>query len=195
MDPLATADDVAHALGLADADALSTAQSLRVDALLARVSREFRREAERDFTPGSTALRLLTVAGRVRLPEPVTTIDDVELLDTLGDPVTIEHELDGQELVIRQGGRLLPSGIPVTVTYTHSGATPDSVVADVAAIVARHLTVDPLSAQAQSTELSTDSYRQRFAEWVSKTELLTADECETARSYRYPGTAIIIQKP
>jgi hypothetical protein len=195
---LATADDVALALGLANAAALSTAQSLRVAGLLARVSREFRREAERDFTPGTTTVRLLTVAGRVHLAETVDSVDDVTSVtytDCHGDTYELDYELDGQDLVLEYSGHRLTSGIPVHVTYTHTAAVPADVVAAVAAIVARNLTVDPLSAQAQSTELSTDSYRQRFAEWVSKAKVFTEDDCETARSYRHPASAIIIQKP
>jgi len=191
VDPLATADDVAQALGLADASALSDAQGYRVDGLLARVSREFRREAERTFTPGTSIVRLLTVGDRVRLPEPVESVGSVS--DADGDAVT--YTLDGQDLALETSGRPLWSGVPVTVTYTHSAEVPDDVVASVAAAVARHLTVDPTSAEAVSTDLSTLDYRQRMASWVSERHLLTPEERAEARSYRYPGAAVIIQKP
>lgn len=194
MDPLASADDVAVALGLDDASALSDSQALRVDGLLARVSRRFRREAERVFTPGTSTVRLLTVGGRVRLSELVVGVEDVTSV-TLDDGSVPDFVLDGQELVLSLYGRKLWSGVPVTVTYTHSVDVPDDVVASVASIVGRHLTVDPGGAEAQSSELSTESYRQKFADWVSDRSLLTEEELCDARSYRYPGTAVIIQRP
>lgn len=198
MDPLATANDVAHALGLANAAALSAAQTLRVTALLARVSREFRREAERNFTPGTTTVRLLTVAGRVHLAETVDDVTDVTsvtLRDCYNDEVELDYELDGQDLIVENNGWRLPSGVPVTVTYTHTAAVPAEVVASVAGIVARHLTVDPNSVAAQATEMSAGPFKTRYADWTSSTSLLTEEECSEARSYRYPGSAIIIQKP
>jgi hypothetical protein len=198
VDPLASADDVAQALGLDDAAALSEAQGNRVDGLLARVSREFRREAERVFTPGTSTVRLLTVAGRVHLAETVTDVDDIEEVtfrDCRGDEVTLGFELDGQDLIVDYNGSVLPSGVPVTVTYTSTADVPDEVKASVAAIVARHLTVDPNSAEAKSTELAAGPFRTRYAEWTSNHALLTEGECEEARSYRYPASSIIIQRP
>lgn len=193
MAPLAGADDVALALGLEDADTLSAAQTLRLGGLLARVSREFRREAGRGFAPGTSTVKLLTVAGRVRLPEPVDSEDDVATVVLTVDGTEPDWVLDGQELVLEISGRDLWSGVSVTVTYTHSGEIPDDVVAAVAAIVARHLTLDPNLGAV--TEMAAGPFRQRFADWTNGTALLTADDCAAARAYRYPGTAIIIQKP
>ncbi len=198
MDPLATPDDVAHALGLEDADALSDAQGLRVDGLLARASREFRREAERNFTPGTTTVTLLTVAGKVHLAETVEDVDDVTsatMLDCYGDTLELEYVLAGQDLALEYNGYPLRSGVAVTVTYTHAAAVPDEVVASVASIVARHLTVDPNSVASQATEMSAGPFKTRYAEWTSDRTLLTEAECCEARSYRYPASAIIIQKP
>lgn len=188
MAGLATDDDVAQALGLADASALSSAQSNRVAGLLARVSREFRREAERVFTPGTSTVRLLTVGDRVRLPETITTVTSV--IDDDGD--TVDYTVDGQELVLETSGYPLWSGVPITVTYTHSEAVPADVVAAVAAIVARHLTVDP--SVGPVTEMYVGPFRQRYADWTNRTALLTEDDCAAARAYRYPGTAVIVQK-
>ena len=193
MAPLAGADDVALALGLEDADALSAAQTLRLGGLLARVSREFRREAGRGFAPGTSTVKLLTVAGRVRLPEPVDSEDDVATVVLTVDGTEPDWVLDGQELVLEISGRDLWSGVSVTVTYTHSGEIPDDVVAAVAAIVARHLTLDPNLGPV--TEMAAGPFRQRLADWTNGTALLTDDDCVAARAYRYPGSAIIIQKP
>lgn len=191
---LALPDDVAHALGLADADALTEAQGARVDGLLVQVSRMFRREAEREFTPGTTTLKLLTVAGRVRLPEPITEVVTVTMADVFGNPVDVVHTVDGQELLLHDlGGYLYPSGVPVTVTYTHDAEVPEDVTAAVAGIVARHLSVDPAAAKFVSQNAG--PFSTRFADWVSDTSVLTEEECCTARSYRYPGTSIIIQSP
>lgn len=198
MDPLAAADDVAQALGLADAEALSASQSARVDGLLLRVSREFRREAERVFTPGTSTVRLLTVAGRVHLAETVTDVDDIETVtywDCRGVETELGFKLDGQDLIVDYNGSVLPSGVPVTVTYTSTAGVPDEVKAAVAAIVARHLTVDPNSAEAKATELAAGPFRTRYADWTSNHALLTEEECEEARSYRYPASSIIIQRP
>ena len=159
-----------------------------------RVSRKFRREAEREFTPGTTTLKLLTIAGRLRLPEPIDEVETVTTADCDGNPVTVAHTVEGQELLIHYpSGHLYPSGVPVTVTYTHDAEVPQDVVDEVAAIVARHLTVDPQDAQV--TQEAAGPYSTRYADWVSDTSLLTEEECCTARSYRYPGSAIIIQSP
>lgn len=194
MDPLAAPDDVAHELGLEDADALSESQTARVTSVLVRVSRKFRREAEREFTPGTTTLRLLTVAGRVRLPDLIDEVETVTVADCDGDPVDVDYTVDGQELLIRYpGGHLYPSGVAVTVTYTHTADVPHDVVDAVAAIAARHLTVDP--ADARIVQETAGPFSEKYADWVFKGSLLTEEECDTARSYRYPTPSVIIQSP
>lgn len=190
MEPLADADDVARAMGLADSEELSEAHRNRVDGLLARVSREFRKEAERPFSPGTFTVTLLTVGGKARLPERSVTVASV----TGGDGAALEYTLEGQEIVLTRSRIMYGSGVPVTVTYTHDGVIPDEVRASVADIVSRHLSIDPTSAEAQSTELSTLDFRQRFASWVSEKQLLTDGERAEARSYRYPGTAVIVHR-
>jgi hypothetical protein len=181
-------------LGLDDASAFDDAQTNRVDGLLVQVSRQFRREAEREFTPGTTTVRLLTVAGRVRLSEPISEVVTVAARDCYGEPVDVDHTLDGQELLIHYpGGHLYPSGVVATVTYTHEEEVPEDVVAAVAGIVARHLSVD--SAAAQVVSETAGPYATRYANWVSDTSLLTEAECCTARSYRHPASTIIIQRP
>jgi hypothetical protein len=194
MTSLATADDVARALGLQDSDELTAAQSVRVDDLLARVSRRFRKEAERPFTPSTDTVRLLSVAGRVRLPEPVTGIEQVDsvTMTICGTQTDIDYTLDGQELVCEYVGQPISSGETVTVTYTHSGDVPADVVAEVAAIVARHLTVAPGDGKVVSE--AAGPFNARYADWVGSTCLLTEDEVEMARSYRYPGSTVVVHK-
>lgn len=195
MEPLATSDDVAQALGLDSSSDLSESQGNRVDDLLARVSRKFRLEAGRPFTPGTDTVRLLSVGGRVRLPEPVESVDDVAAvtIDRCGVTVDVDVTLDGQELVCEYSGVLVSSGVMVTVTYTHSGDVSDAVIADVAAIVARHLTVEPGEGKVVSE--TAGPFTARYADWVSVGGLFTEDECETARSYRHPAPTVVIQRP
>ena len=66
MSALATAADVAAALGL---DELSEVQEARANLLLAKVSRRFRLEAQRQFTPGTYTQELRIFGGAVRLEE------------------------------------------------------------------------------------------------------------------------------
>lgn len=193
MTNLAAADDVALALGLSDSDELTEAQSKRVAGLLARVSSEFRREAERVFTPGESTVRLLTVDGRVRLAEPIAEVSSASMQDCDGTDVSLTTSVDGQFVELEYAGRRLGSGVPVTVTYTHTTDVPDDVVATVASIVARHLTLDPNVGPV--TEMYAGPFRQRFADWANQTALLTADDVAAARAYRYPGSAVIVQRP
>lgn len=114
--------------------------------------------------------------------------------DCDGVPVDVDHTVDGQELLVHYpSGHLYPTGVPVTVTYAHAAPVPQDVVDEVAAIVARHLTVDPESAQV--TQESAGPYSTRYADWVSDTSLFTEEECDIARSYRYPASSVIIQSP
>ena len=70
---LAAADDVAHELGLEDADDLSASQTLRVPSLLARTSYLFQQAADRRFTLDSYIVRLKVNAGTVGLPAYTAT--------------------------------------------------------------------------------------------------------------------------
>lgn len=196
MDPLAAPADVALALGLEDEDSFTAAQTNRVDGLLVRVSRRFRREAEREFTPGTTTLRLITVGGSVHLPDSVEGVDDVTsatMTDCHGDIVELTYTVEGQQLSLERNGYPLPSGIPVSVTYTHTAEVSAEVTADVAAIVARLLTVDPSDSKVKDRQAG--PFRESYADWVSDAVLFTEEDCETARSYRYPTPNVIIQRP
>lgn len=192
METLASAGDVALALGLEDEFAFSDSQRRRVDGLLERVSRRFRIEAERPFTPGTETVRLLAVAGKVRLPEQVTDVTSVTASRGT-ETLDLDYVLEGQTLVCEYAGCPVPTGVSVTVTYTHSAEVPAAVVADVAAIVARHLSVEADEAKVVSE--TAGPYTTRYAEWVGSTGLFTEDECRTARSYRYPASTVVVHKP
>ncbi len=189
---LATPDDVARALGLEDAFALSESQSARVDDLLVRVSRKFCLEAGRPFTPGTDTVQLLSTAGSVRLPEPVAGVGDVASV-VLPSGDAVDYALESPSaLVVSVCGRPVPSGVLLSVTYNHAGEIPAEVVADVAAIVARHLTVEP--GEGRVVAETAGPYNTRYADWVASSALFTKDDCETARSYRHPATNPIVAK-
>lgn len=188
---LASSADVAAALGLEDENELTASQQARVEGLLERVSRVFQREAGRTFTAGSVTVRALTVEGRVHLPDPPTGTS-VTVTDLCGE--TLEGVIEDDYVDIARNGCPVPTGVIVLVQYTRD-APPAAVVAAVAGIVARHLTIEPGSPEAISTDLTAGAdYRQRLADWVSSTALLTDDELAEARSYRYPVPNVIIHR-
>lgn len=193
MDPLASLDDVAHALGLEDAAALGDARTARSTPILAKISREFRREAGREFTPGRTKVKLLTVAGRIALPDGLGETGTVHSIAGI-DVDDLTHEVDDDELVICRNGRSIGTGVMVKIDYTHNEPVPDEVSGTVGAIVARYLTVDPTSAVAQSTFLASEFYQQRFADWVSRSVKLTEEDCEFARSYQPRPVTVIVHR-
>jgi hypothetical protein len=193
MDPLASLDDVAHSLGLADEAALGAARVFRSNPILAKISRQFRYEAGREFTPGRTKVKLLTVAGRIPLPDGLGESGEVHTVTGV-DVENITHVVDDDELIISRNGCRVGTGLLVKIDYTHNASVPQEVSETVGAIVARYLTVDPTSAVAQSTFLASEFYQQRFADWVSRSVGLTEDDCEEARSYRVRPVTVIVHR-
>lgn len=82
LPPLARPSDVLASLGFEgdDTSVLPTTMQVRMDGTLARVSRRFRKEAERFFTPGSYTQTFKIQAGAVRLMEPPSSIEKVCVL-------------------------------------------------------------------------------------------------------------------
>lgn len=188
---LASPADVAAALGLADENEFTDSQQARVEGLLERVSRVFQREAGRTFTAGSVTVRAHIVDGRVHLPDPPTGAS-VTVTDLEGE--SIDGVIEDDYVNVTRNGCRIPTGEIVYVEYTRD-EPPASVVSAVAAIVARNLTVEPGSVESQSTDITAGAdYRQRLADWVSSTALLTRDELAEARSYRYPVPNVIIHR-
>jgi hypothetical protein len=212
MDSLASNDDVAHSLGLADATALSVAQAARIPALMAKLCGQFRREAVCEFTPGTTDIKLLSVDGRITLPDILNGV----ILDQDGDVIAqnpgsvnsvlkwedgcavSSYTVVGQDVIPREeqcyGPRRVGTGDAFQVNYTHNGAVPDDVSAAVAACVSRYLAVDPKSAVAQSTFLSAEGYHQRMAAWVAQSVWLDAADVQLARSYRALPSMPVVAK-
>lgn len=193
MDALATASDVAAALGLGyDADALTEAQQERADLLLAKVSRRFRLEAQRVFTPGEYTQHLKISGGRVRLEEQPDEVVEVRIPGVDNPPYTLCRnwihfdDYRNPEYV----------GATAEVTYRWEKPVPADVVAAVADIVARNLMLDPKSVVGQSTSLSTKDYRQDVAAWASSGVVgMNDDDVALARSYRYPAPPPIVVRP
>lgn len=184
MTPLATPTDVAHALGLDGEDSLSPSQSVRAPLLLEKVSGMFRVAAQRVFTAGQLNVRLMVSGGRIQLTEMPATIESV----TDCDGNAVDYVQDGKTLLVNH-----PTGVFLNVVYTFDDQVPDSVRVAVAETVARYLTVDPLSAQAQSTDLQAGDFRQRFASWVSSSVQLPGEVLELAKSFRYPGNVVVMR--
>ncbi len=188
---LATADDVAAALGLDDSSSFTDSQERRLEMELARVERAFLREAERDFASGPVRVQCTVVGGWVTLPD--SPVDDTTptVEDREGSELSV-MVADGARLKVARNNWALPSGLVVNVSYTAPDA-PVAVKAAIASIVGRRLSVEPGSAETKFTELTAGSdYRAKGAAWVSSTAILTDDEKAEARSYRpVAGTVII----
>ncbi|AXQ61936.1 head-to-tail adaptor [Mycobacterium phage QuickMath] len=186
---LATADDVAAALGLSSAADLTDEQSDRADALLERVSDAFQRASGRVFTDGVTRVRANVVNGRVWLPGLVVEVRSVEGIDG----AAVDFTQDGDYVDVSENGRPLVTGTVVVVEYVGGGA-PEAVTALVASVVARHLTVQPGSVQSQAVSFTAGPFTQRNAEWVSSTSLFTADELAEVRRFAHPIPTITVHR-
>lgn len=205
MVALAAAVDVAHELGLADENALSSEQTARVPGLLTKASATFRRVAGRQFSQGIYTHRLQVVGGRVRLLEsPVVGVQSV--VDDSGNAVAFtrvgdwlnvsgHHANNDASFACYQpaGGN---SGWFVTATYT-GGDIPDEVKVAVAQIVARALTVDPEAAtglKSHNQTLGPIAESKSFFDWAADAVALTVDELALAESYRDPRGARIVHR-
>lgn len=197
---LCSLQDIAGVLGYADSDSLSDAWVARIPYIMAKLCRLFRLEAGREFTPGTTTVQLLSVNGKIPLPDPLGptgSVDEVALDDgTVLGP--LDYTVRNNSLIVNRRtwlGRELPgTGDPFEVTYTHTGEVPWDVRATIAADVARYLTIDPNSAVAQSTFLSAEGYHQRIAAWVADVVKLSPDDLALARSHRPVRCMPIVHK-
>ena len=192
--------DIAGTLGYQDTSGLTQAQTARIPYLLAKLCSLFRIEAGREFTPGTTTVTLLTLAGYIKLPDPLGDTGTVdEVVTQHGEVVDpSNYSVRNNKLWIEEPsliGNVRPgSGTPYDVTYTHTGEVPWDVRAAIAAAVARYLTVDPTSAVSQSTFLSAEGYHQRIAAWVADVVKLNPEDVTLARSHRPYPVNIIVQK-
>jgi hypothetical protein len=192
--------DIAGTLGYSGIDSLTPDQVSRIPYLLAKLCSLFRREAGREFTPGTTTVDMMTLAGYLQLPDPLGDNGSIAEISRRGkvlDPS--RYSVDKQNRVWIEEPSLIGierpgSGEVYTVTYTHYGEVPWDVRAAMAAAVARYLTVDPNSAVAQSTFLSAEGYHQRIAAWVADVVRLDPEDIALARSHRPYPVNIIVHK-
>lgn len=175
--PLASDSDVAALLGRD----LTSAEAAQVEALLTQASALFRMTAHRSFTPGASTVRLKVNGGEVRLPEtPVVSVDAVVSDD--GAPIVFT-QFKGMITVPLRSHEF------VRVTYTHGPTEiPDLVVATVAAMVARVLSIDPKAktgvAQHQ-TAATPYSESDTFATWaIGGQVMLSPSDLDVAKSFR-----------
>lgn len=199
--PLAAPEDVAKALGVSAITALPSTMQIRLDGTLAKVSRSFRKEAERIFTPGTYTHDLRVAGGAVRLMELPDAISRVSVAGAseidweTGDPTSIHWTQEGSWIQWNDWQSRRLNGSIATVTYTWNTPVPDDVVVAVAEIVGRNLTVDPLGPLRQSKMLMSRYHRQDVADWVSSGRTgLMRDDIEVARSYRYPVPTMIVYR-
>ncbi|WP_306365445.1 hypothetical protein [Nocardia sp. CC227C] len=192
MVALAADTDVETQLGRS----LTTAEQDKVGDVLAKASDLFRREAEQDFTPGESTVRLKVEGGRVRLPQaPATEVTAV--VDD--DGADIDHELSGQWLTVTRDGTPMVSHEFVTVTYSHGGAVPDLVRITIAEIAAKVLRA-PAQAQAGivTQQRSAGGFQETntYAAWaLGGGTTLSPEDRAVARSFRYRGTKVIVCQP
>lgn len=79
LPPLADANDVANALGVSSVTQLPSSMQIRMSRTLRKVSRRFRFEAQRFFTPGVYTHNLRIHAGAVRLMETPNQVVSVRI--------------------------------------------------------------------------------------------------------------------
>lgn len=236
LPPLAQAADVATALGVSGVGVLPSTMQIRMEPTLAKVSRRWRKEAQRQFTPGTYTHRLQIHGGAVRLAEQPNKVISVRVrglkqldrydafneggedwaiweaggdpggfiqtpggIDNVASPPPVENHpaprwhVEGCWLRWSDWDFWRLNGLTAEVTYSWATPVPDDVVAAVADITGRVLSVDPMSALRQSTLLMSRHFRQQVAPWVANGDTgFTDDDIAQARSYRYPAPPIII---
>lgn len=220
--PLAGHGDVRVALGVSqgqsydDVTMLPSTMQVRMDTTLAKVSRRFRKEAQRIFTPGVYTHRLRIEGGAIRLAEVPSSVNAIGIegltilpdgaVETPDDTTNLDwpipQEVDSPAptwqvvrnwILFQDWDFWRLSGRLADVNYSWDTPVPTDVVAAVADITARNLVVDPMGAERQSKLLMSRHFRQEMADWVMSGDTgFTQDDIDQARSYRYPAPPRII---
>lgn len=170
---LATIADVEARLGRS----LTGAEETKATAYLEDASALFIQRAVQKFEVGESTVRLFPKDGIVRLVQrPV--IEVIEVKDI--DGVEIDYTFDGHQSLYDLGAYT-----PITVTYEHGSATiPADVVACVAGMVARTLSINP-DAAAGVTQQSVGPFSQSYATWaVGGQVMMSPAEAKVADYYR-----------
>jgi hypothetical protein len=170
---LATISDVEARLGRS----LSVAETSKANAYLADASAMFSQRAVQKFEQGESSVRLFPKDGVVRLVQrPVIAIVEVKDIDG----VEIDFTFDGHQSIYDLGAYT-----PVTVTYEHcSTDIPADVVAVVAGMVARTLSINPDAASGVQQQ-AVGPFSQSYASWaVGGQVMMSPVEAKVADSYR-----------
>lgn len=180
---LATIADVEVRLGRE----LTPAEEAKANAWLEDASALFVNRSEQQFEIGESTVRVFPKDGVIRLLQrPVIEIISVE--DLNGQPV--DYTWDGFQTLFD-----VYTNEPIKVIYEHGSATiPEPVVAVVAGMVARTLSIAP-EAAAGMTKTATGPFSQEFASWaVGSQVMLSPAELAVADSYRqkHIGTASLL---
>ena len=191
LDPLATLDDLEERI---TADALSSTEVTRAEALLRDASATVRLEAGQEFTAGtSTLVRLRLRNGIVRLPQrPVTAVTAVH--DDYGNAVTYRWLGDDRlalSAVALNEFELAPYRTPlgeVLVSYAHGGDVPDLVVAITCNVVLRALGRDPRDGAIIQETVAGYTYQTGAVGGAGPVGLL-AEEKLRLEAYRRPHSA------
>lgn len=170
---LATIADVEARLGRS----LTVSELSKASAYLEDASALFVQRAVQKFEVAESTVRLFPKDGIVRLVQrPV--IEVIEVLDLDGN--SIDFTWDGHQSIYDLGGYT-----PVTVTYEHGSAeVPADVVAVVAGMVARTLSISP-DAAAGVQQQAVGPFSQSYASWaVGAQVMMSPVEAKVADSYR-----------
>lgn len=180
LHPLASVKDVEALAG----KTFDQAEKARVEAVLEKLSADFRHEARRDFTLATyTHRRKVDGGGKVWLPQaPIQEVREV--VDDTGSPVEFQNLPGG--IVVQA-----PSHCFVTVTYKAGFAqVPDVVrhrVADAAkrAVAVQDMKMSQMGVDSMTKQKGPFSQTVHVAAWaVGGQAMLTPEAIELARSYR-----------
>lgn len=170
---LATIADVEARLGRD----LTADETSKATAWLDDASALFVNRSEQKFEVGSSTVRLFPKDGAIQLLQrPVISVDAV--VDADGNAVS--YSFDGHQTLFD-----VASDDAVIVTYQHgSTSIPDAVIAVVAGMVARTLSIAP-DAASGITKQTTGPFSQEYASWaVGSQVMLSPAEQAVADSYR-----------
>ena len=170
---LATIADVEARLGRS----LTVAETSKANAYLTDASAMFVQRAVQKFEVSESTVRLYPKDGVVRLTQrPVIEVISVKDIDG----IECDYTFDGHQSLYDLGELR-----GVTVNYEHGSANiPDDVVAVVAGMVARTLSISP-DAAAGVTQQSVGPFSQTYATWaVGAQVMMSPAEMKVADYYR-----------
>ena len=181
MTALATSADVEAALGRT----LTAEETARIDAILDNASAVVREATGRKYEAGTYTVRRKARGGKVRLDDPATVTEIVEV-DCDGNAAAVT----GYTL---RGDTVYGLGCAgwVEVTYTTVGAVPDDLVTTVASMAARDLTNETPSG-ATGYAITKGPFTES-ATFDNPTEAIepTPSEARVIRRYALPKAGVL----